>query len=95
MTNKTRMGLSCALSTPFNKDGTIDLHAMSEHAGWTLAHGCDGVTLFGTTGEGASISTRERGLTLSYFAGAGFDLPSQITLGVAAATIAASVMRTP
>jgi|APCry1669190288_1035285.scaffolds.fasta_scaffold34667_1 4-hydroxy-tetrahydrodipicolinate synthase len=91
MTNKTRMGLSCALSTPFNKDGTIDLHAFSEHAAWTLTHGCDGVTVFGTTGEGASISTRERANTLSYMQGAGFDLGTQVTLGIAAATIEETV----
>ena len=68
----SRIGLSCALSTPFTSQDMIDLPAFSEHARWTLAKGCDGVTVFGTTGEGASVSTKERITTMSYFAGAGF-----------------------
>ena len=81
----SRIGLSCALSTPFTSQDMIDLPAFSEHARWTLANGCDGVTVFGTTGEGASVSTKERITTMSYFAGAGFDM-NTVTLGVAACT---------
>lgn len=79
------IGLSCALSTPFTAKDMIDLPALAEHAHWTLTNGCDGVTVFGTTGEGASVSTKERIVTMSYFAGAGFDMGT-VTLGVAACT---------
>lgn len=53
-------GISVALGTPFLDDGSIDSARATEHAAWVLGQGAGGVTLFGTTGEGASIGAQER-----------------------------------
>jgi 4-hydroxy-tetrahydrodipicolinate synthase len=53
-------GVSAALVTPFRELGTPDLEALAFHAESTLTRGADGITLFGTTGEGASIGAIER-----------------------------------
>lgn len=53
-------GLSAALITPFREDGDVDLDRLVAHAAWVTANGCDGFTLFGTTGEGYGLSLRER-----------------------------------
>lgn len=53
-------GISVALGTPFRDDGSIDTTRATEHAAWVLGQGAGGITLFGTTGEGASIGARER-----------------------------------
>jgi 4-hydroxy-tetrahydrodipicolinate synthase len=82
-----RFGLSCALPTPFAGDGSIDLGRLTDHARWVMAHGCDGVTVFGTTGEGASIALPERRQILSSLAGAGFDPRRRVTAGVAASAV--------
>ena len=55
-----RFGLSAALTTPFREDSSIDLPRLTEHARWCLDNGCASITVFGTTGEGASIGWRER-----------------------------------
>lgn len=86
-----RVGLSCALSTAFRPDGAIDLPRTLAQAKWVLANGCDGVTMFGTTGEGVSLDVAERHATLGAMAGAGFDLGKSVIAGVSAATIGEAV----
>ncbi len=56
----SRFGLSAAMTTPFHEDGALDLARMADHARWCLASGCSSVTVFGTTGEGASIGLSGR-----------------------------------
>ncbi|MGL5138661.1 MAG: dihydrodipicolinate synthase family protein [Beijerinckiaceae bacterium] len=82
-----RIGLNCALSTPFSENGAIDLRRMSAHAVDVLAKGCDGITAFGTTGEGASISVPERHQALAALATTGIDLRSRVFAGVSAASV--------
>ena len=53
-------GISAALSTPFNVDGSINTTRMNHHIKTVLAEGCSSVTFFGTTGEGASIASSAR-----------------------------------
>ncbi len=53
-------GISAALVTPFGADGSIDLKRAGAHATRVFGMGADGITLFGTTGEGASIGLAER-----------------------------------
>ncbi len=53
-------GISAALVTPFGSDGSINLSLATAHAIRVLGSGADGITLFGTTGEGASIGMTER-----------------------------------
>src|SRR4051812_1429964 len=55
-----RFGLSAAASTPFHDNGRINHALLVDHVQWCLANGCSSVTVFGTTGEGASISLTER-----------------------------------
>jgi 4-hydroxy-tetrahydrodipicolinate synthase len=82
-----RFGLSCALSTPFATDGSIDTARMISHARAVLADGCDSVTLFGTTGEGFSVGVKERELVLAAFKTAGFDFRKHIAAGVLGASV--------
>ena len=82
-----RIGLNCALSTPFTKDGAVDLRRMTAHAQWVLANGCDGITAFGTTGEGASIGTPARYQALAALAASGIDMRQKVIAGVSAASV--------
>jgi 4-hydroxy-tetrahydrodipicolinate synthase len=83
----SRIGLNCALSTPFGQSGEIDLLRMAAHAQWVLENGCDGLTVFGTTGEGASIGIAARYQALSAMACAGLDMRRQVIAGVSAASV--------
>jgi len=83
----SRIGLSCALSTAFRADGGVDAVRTLAHGKWVLANGGDSVTLFGTTGEGASFDLGERHALLGAFAGAGLAMRRQIVAGVTAATV--------
>ncbi len=50
----------CAAVTPVNERGDCDLPRLAGHVRRVLDAGCDGVVLFGTTGEGASFTVAER-----------------------------------
>jgi 4-hydroxy-tetrahydrodipicolinate synthase len=90
VTSRQRFGLSAALTTPFGADGSIDLSRMSEQARWCLENGCTSVTVFGTTGEGASIGITERKQVLSALAGTGVNGES-IVFCVAAPSMSEAV----
>jgi 4-hydroxy-tetrahydrodipicolinate synthase len=68
---KSQFGLSCALALPVNPDSSIDFSRLSQHARNVLGAGCSTVTVFGTTGEGASVSLREREQILDALLAAG------------------------
>tara|TARA_B100001093_G_scaffold519820_1_gene610710 strand:- start:2587 stop:3435 length:849 start_codon:yes stop_codon:yes gene_type:complete len=53
-------GLSVALLTPFLKDGSIDKDLLRSHGRSVLLNGANSITLFGTTGEGPSLSQTEK-----------------------------------
>lgn len=74
-------GLSVALATPFDADGEIAIPGVIEQAKHCLSNGCRSVTLFGTTGEGASIGMQERKQVLAAMLAAGIA-PEQIVMGV-------------
>jgi len=76
------LGLSCALSTPFGHDAGVDTTRLAEHANWCLAQGCDSITLFGTTGEGAAVGVADR--TRSIKALLADIAPSRLLSGVTA-----------
>lgn len=61
---ETRFGLSCASVTPFDASGRVDVHRLVDHLARCLAEGCSSATLFGTTGEGASVGLAERQRTI-------------------------------
>lgn len=63
-----------AMTTPF-KPGNLEVDTvlLAAHAKWLLAHGCDGLVLFGTTGEAASLTVAEREAALESLLEAGID----------------------
>ena len=64
-------GLWPACLVPTHADGSVDLPKILGHVQHLLRVGCDGVTLFGTCGEGASFSVAERKQVLEYVVRAG------------------------
>lgn len=60
MTSKPIFGLYAAMVTPFLPSGKLDIERATNHAKKIVAEGCDGITLFGTTGEGYGINATER-----------------------------------
>lgn len=82
-----RFGLSVALSTPFNEDRSIDLPRLVAHGRQSLADGCTSLTVFGTTGEGASLGLNERQRVLGALMGAGVDPGTQLVVGIASANV--------
>lgn len=82
-----RFGLSCAMTTPMRDGGAVDLPRLVHHARHVLSQGCDSVTLFGTTGEGAALGLPARTAMMGALIGAGVDPGKQIYAGVAAASL--------
>ena len=80
------IGISAALPTPFREDGGIDHAAGIAHAQSCLRRGCDSVTIFGTTGEGASLDAGERREFHAKLVEAGVS-PGNVTVGLCATAI--------
>jgi 4-hydroxy-tetrahydrodipicolinate synthase len=94
LNDKSQFGLSCALALPVDPDSSIDFSRLSQHARNVLAAGCSTVTVFGTTGEGASVSLKEREQVLDAFLAAGIPLSEQVLGGVAATSVGDAVEQT-
>src|SRR5581483_11462107 len=88
--HREKFGLGCALSTPVTARGALDTVRLVEHAKWAQSQGCDVLTAFGTTGEGASFVLKDRADLLNAFAKAGIA-PERTVLGVMATAIADAV----
>ena len=73
--------------TPFQADDSLNLPLLCAHANDTLENGANGIALFGTTGEGASIGFSERSGAISALIGSGVDA-QKITLGLCGSAIA-------
>lgn len=86
VSSQSKFGLSCALTTPFLANGDVDDERLAAHAKACLAQGCDSVTAFGTTGEGASFGFDERTRTIAALKRAGLDARSQIVACVSSAS---------
>ncbi len=80
-------GISVALLTPFGADGSLDTARLAAHAADVLERGATSVTLFGTTGENASIAGSERAGGIACLVGAGIA-PDRIVLGLCANAVA-------
>ena len=94
MNASDQFGLSCALALPIDSDLTIDHSRLLAHARWCLDAGCSSLTVFGTTGEGASVSLTERRQILDTLSSAGIDPSRQIVGGVSATSIDDAVEQT-
>ena len=80
-----------AIATPFRPDGlAVDLGLLVAHARWLLANGCDGIVLFGTTGEAASLTVGERKETLEGFLASDID-GARVLVGTGCCAIADTV----
>ena len=83
MTKAVR-GIYAAAVSPFKADGTLDTAKLVAYCQYlTTQGGCDGVAPTGTTGEGNSISFRQKMELAGEFAEAGFD-PSKAIFGTGA-----------
>ncbi len=82
----TRDCLAVAVTTPITKDFRPDADLLLARCRALMQDGCDGITLFGTTGEGAEFSVADRMATLErVIAG---DLPAnRIIVSVGALSI--------
>ena len=87
MESTRKFGLSCALALPLHDDGSVDYGLLVTHARSCLEAGCSSVTVFGTTGEGASISLAERAKMVGALLGARIDPRTEIIGGIASASV--------
>lgn len=76
-------GVYAAMLTPLGDDGLPDHGGMTALAKWLCDNGCDGVVLFGTTGEGCSFSVAERQAALQAVLSGGLD-PKSVIAGTGA-----------
>jgi 4-hydroxy-tetrahydrodipicolinate synthase len=61
-------GVYVPLLTAFAGDGTVDPGAFARQAEWLVSRGVDGLVPFGSTGEGPSLSLREKQVLLEALA---------------------------
>lgn len=73
--------------TPFHGDGSLNLPLFCAHANGLLRAGVNGVTPFGTTGEGASIGFDERGAAIAALIESGVPA-EKMTVGLCACSVA-------
>src|ERR1700682_5017059 len=73
-------GVFAAMLTPLVEGGAIDNSGLSRLALWLLANGCDGIVLFGTTGEFPSFTVEERNAALDRLIDSGVP-PAKIIVG--------------
>ena len=84
--NQDIHGLWPATLTPVTADGTLDRRRAVGHAKRMIAAGCDGVALFGTTGEGPAFSNAERKGLLEAMLAGGIK-PQQIVVTTSACAL--------
>lgn len=81
-----RRGVFAATLTPITDNGDIDHEVLARHCRELVASGCEGVTLFGTTGEGPSFTVDERRTALDKLLANGLP-PDRIIVGTGCAAI--------
>jgi len=94
MTSKTNhklpRGIFAASLTPLKSNLSIDAELMLEHCLCLLENGCDGLVIFGTTGEANSFSVRERIELLDALLGGGLP-PHKLLVGTGCCALPDSV----
>ena len=92
MVDLERFGISAALLTPFKVDGSVDLRLFASHAKSVLRRGASSITIFGTTGEGASVSPVERLDGLRHLLDSGIS-PDQILPTIYASALGEAIQQ--
>lgn len=80
-TKSDKFGISAAITTPFTRDGVIDIDLLCKHAKSLLSQGCTSFTLGGTTGEGPHLSRDEKTAAHKALLASGIA-PAQIIVGI-------------
>ena len=83
-------GFWVASATPLDAAGQVDTPLLADHARSLFARGCDGLVLFGTTGEGTSFSAPERIAVVRALLNQGIE-SERLALGVGFPAIADTV----
>ncbi|HEV2365561.1 MAG TPA: dihydrodipicolinate synthase family protein [Caulobacteraceae bacterium] len=80
--------INAAITTPFfGEELAVDHRRLAAHATWLLGAGCDGLVLFGTTGEAASLALSERKQTLERLIADGVE-PRRVLVGAGCCSVA-------
>lgn len=79
-------GIFAASLTPLREDLSIDTDALSAHCAWLFERGCDGIALFGTTGEATSFTIDERKRALEAVVESGVS-PGHLVVGTGCCAI--------
>ncbi|NQU71348.1 MAG: dihydrodipicolinate synthase family protein [Rhodospirillales bacterium] len=79
-------GLLAAVASPVDKDMGCDNQLLENRCRYLLQAGCDGLALFGTTGEGPLFHANQRIAALNHLVAAGIA-PSQILVSASAMTL--------
>lgn len=79
-------GVVAATVTPFDSAGRVDTGRLMAHCAKMIAAGCGFTSVFGTTGEGASLSTDQKITALNMMAETGMDMSRQVP-GIIAASV--------
>ncbi len=74
-------GFWVAAATPLDATGQVDTTLLGDHARALFGQGCDGLVLFGTTGEGPAFSAVERIAVMRALLDQGIA-PERLALGV-------------
>jgi 4-hydroxy-tetrahydrodipicolinate synthase len=75
--------LVAAIATPLTPTFRPDVPALVARAHWLIEQGCDGIALFGTTGEGPEFSVEDREAALDGLLAGGID-PGRLIVSVTA-----------
>ncbi|MHB1109321.1 MAG: dihydrodipicolinate synthase family protein, partial [Devosia sp.] len=86
MSTRKQFGIFAAMTTPFAEDGSIDIGKLVQHARSCVAAGCAGISAFGTTGEGPSVSIVERRRVLDALTAGGIA-GAQIVPGITVSSV--------
>ena len=86
MRDQLLRGLWVAALTPLAADRSVDVPAFAKHCRWLIDCGCDGVALFGTSGEGPHFTVRERIAALEGVLKAGIP-PERVVVGTGCVAI--------
>jgi 4-hydroxy-tetrahydrodipicolinate synthase len=78
--------LMVAAATPLTADLKPDISLLAEHIAMLMRSGCDGIALFGTTGEGSEFSTEDRMRCLDEVVAAGIA-PARLIVSIGALSI--------